>query len=137
MSVQREEDIIAEQHRNQWGTSPAFAAMKHHASGGTKYDMNKPRMDLVDPYALEQLAKVLTFGAGKYAPHNWRGGIAYSRLIAAAMRHLNAFNAGEDNDPESGLPHIAHLLCCGMFILGLSKTGADHDDRYKPSSKEK
>lgn len=125
MGIQEEEDIIATQHREQ-----------RTGKGGQKFDMDKPRMDLVDPAALEEWAKVLTFGAKKYAAHNWRQGIAYSRLIAAAMRHLNAFNAGQDNDPETGLPHMAHLMCCASFIIGLSKSGADHDDRWKPSSKE-
>ena len=104
---------------------------KTAAAGGLKFDTEKPRMDLVDPHALEQLAAVLTFGAKKYAAHNWRKGIAYSRLIAAAMRHINAFNAGEDLDPESGLPHVAHAMCCMMFLLGMMQARPDLDDRYK------
>lgn len=106
-------------------------------SGGTKHDQGKPRMELIDSYAMEQLAEVLTFGAKKYAPHNWRGGIAYSRLIAACLRHIFAWVGGQDNDPETGLSHLAHAMCCIMFILGLSNVSSDNDDRYKPSSKEK
>ena len=99
---------------------------------GLKHDSEKPRMDLIDSKALEALAQVLTFGAAKYAPHNWRAGIAHSRLIAALMRHTAAFNGGEDLDPETGLPHIAHAMCCCMFLLGTSP-GAALDDRFKPT----
>jgi hypothetical protein len=96
----------------------------------TKYDNEKPRLDLVDFEALEGLAKVLTFGAQKYAAHNWRNGFEYSRVLAALMRHLSAIQRGEDIDPESGLPHIDHLGCCWMFLSNLMKTRPDLDDRW-------
>ena len=95
-----------------------------------KFDNNKPRMDLLDPRAMEELSKVLTFGAQKYAPHNWRKGLHKSRLIGAALRHLFAYLGGQDNDPETGLSHAAHAMCCCMFILGLEHR-SDLDDRPK------
>ena len=95
-----------------------------------KHDGEKVRMELLDPYAVEQLAAVLTFGAKKYAPHNWRLGIRKGRLLAALMRHVFAYLRGEDKDPETGLSHIAHAMCCCMFILGLEHR-IDLDDRYK------
>jgi hypothetical protein len=98
--------------------------------GGLKYDEQKPRMDLLDFQALEGLSKVLTFGANKYAAHNWRKGISYSRLTSALLRHLAAIQRGEDIDPESGLPHIDHLGCCWMFLSNMTKTRPDLDDRY-------
>ena len=98
-------------------------------SGASKYDADKPRLDLLDPYAVEQLAKVLTFGAQKYAAHNWRKGLSKSRLIAAALRHIFAYLGGQNTDEETGLSHIAHAMCCCMFILGLEHR-VDLDDRY-------
>lgn len=92
-------------------------------------------MDLLSPYALTELSKVLTFGAKKYSEHNWRGGIKLSRLIAAAMRHLNAFNAGKNKDRESKLSHAAHLMCCAMFMLWTCKHRPDLDDRWKETKK--
>ena len=100
-------------------------------SSGLKHDDGKPRMDLLDRVALEEIARVLGFGAEKYAAHNWRGGIAYSRLVAAALRHLHAFNDGEDLDPESGLSHLGHLGCCVMFLLNMAATRPDLDDRHR------
>jgi Domain of unknown function (DUF5664) len=102
---------------------------------GMKHDADKPRMDLLDPYAMEQLAHVLTFGAKKYAPHNWRGGISRMRLLAALLRHTFAYLGGADKDDETGLSHIAHAMCCCMFILGLEHR-KDLDDRYKEPSKK-
>jgi len=101
-------------------------------NGGQKFDADKPRMDLLDSYALEQLSAVLAFGAQKYAPENWRKGISFNRLIAAALRHIFAFMRGEDNDPETGLPHPAHAMCCMMFLIWTMQNRTDLDDRWKP-----
>ncbi len=101
--------------------------------GGLKFDDQKPRMDLLDSHAIEQLAMVLTFGAHKYDSHNWRKGISKGRLIAAALRHLFAYLRGEDHDPESGLSHVAHAMCCCMFLIGLDHK-PELDDRYKESA---
>ena len=81
---------------------------------------------------MNQTAAVLAFGAEKYAEHNWRKGFVWSRPLSAAMRHITAFNAGEDKDPESGLSHLAHAACCIMFLLEFEKTRKELDDRYKP-----
>ncbi len=105
-------------------------------SKGVKFDQAKPRMDLLDPEFLEHVAQVLTFGAEKYAAHNWRNGINFSRLIAASYRHLGAINRGEDIDPESGLPHSAHLGCCIMFLDWMATHRRDLDDRWKNSETE-
>ena len=98
---------------------------------GQKYDQGKPPMDLLDGYALEQIALVLAHGAEKYGRYNWRGGIAYSRLIAAILRHLTAFNNGQDADPESGISHLAHAGCGIMFLLWMTKFKSELDDRFK------
>jgi hypothetical protein len=98
---------------------------------GRKDDQDKIPLDLLDPLALEGLAKVLQFGAKKYASHNWRGGISWSRLVAALLRHTFAILRGELTDPESGLPHIDHVGCCWMFLSWHMKCRPDLDDLYK------
>jgi hypothetical protein len=97
-----------------------------------KFDQDKLPLHLLSTEAMNQTAAVLAFGAEKYAAHNWRKGFAWSRPLAAAMRHITAFNAGEDKDPESGLSHLAHAACCIMFLLEFEKTHKELDDRYKP-----
>lgn len=98
---------------------------------GTKYDQDKPPMALLDHEFLAGVASVLGFGANKYAAHNWRNGIAASRLIGAAYRHLGAINSGEDVDAESGLQHSYHLGCCVMFLASMLNHRPDMDDRWK------
>ena len=97
-----------------------------------KFDDGKLPLHLLSTEAMNQTAAVLQFGAEKYAAHNWRKGFTWSRPLAAAMRHITAFNAGEDKDPESGLSHLAHAACCIMFLLEFEKTHKELDDRYKP-----
>jgi hypothetical protein len=89
-------------------------------SVGVKHDQQKPRFDLIPPVAEKLLAEVLTFGATKYAPNNWRlVESASERYIAAALRHINAYRSGELLDPETNLPHLSHAMCCLAFILEL------------------
>ena len=96
-----------------------------------KHDAGKPPMALLSRTALEEVAKVMAFGAQKYAAHNWRSGFKWSRTLDAAVRHLYAFIDGEDKDPESGLSHLAHAMCCLMFTLEFEKTHPELDDRWK------
>ena len=76
---------------------------------GTKNDAGKVGLHLLPPGALFEIAQVLDFGVKKYAAWNWSKGMAASRLFAAALGHLWAWWCGEENDPETNLPHLAHL----------------------------
>ena len=102
------------------------------AGTALKFDTDKLPLNLLSTEAMNQTAAVLKFGAIKYAEHNWRKGFTWSRPLAAAMRHITAFNDGEDKDPESGLSHLAHAACCIMFLLEFEKTHPELDDRYNP-----
>lgn len=109
-----------------------MAAIQKQFGTALKFDDDKLPLHLLSTEAMNQTAAVLKFGAIKYAEHNWRKGFAWSRPLAAAMRHITAFNAGENTDPESGLSHLAHAACCIMFLLEFEKTHPNLDDRYKP-----
>lgn len=98
---------------------------------GKKYDQDKPRLELFPSIAIEEISKVLTFGAKKYESWNWAHGLKWSRLAGAALRHLFAWLRGEDKDPETGLSHLAHLGCCVVFLIHLEQTRPDLDDRFK------
>ena len=97
---------------------------------GLKHDDGKLPMHLVDRTAIEEMAKVLQHGAKKYSAENWRGGIKFTRLIAAAQRHLFAISDGEDVDDESRLYHAAHIMCCMSFLLWMMRHRPELDDRY-------
>ena len=86
-------------------------------AGGLKYDGQKERWDLLPWHPLTYVVKVLTYGAQKYAPGNWqRVQDPSARYFAAAQRHLVAWQTGEQVDAESGLPHLAHAICCLLFL---------------------
>jgi len=99
-------------------------------NSGVKFDQEKPKMSLVPNLALEEVAKVMTYGAKKYASYNWMSGFDWTRLSDAAMRHINAFNAGKDIDPESGLSHLAHAACCVMMLFDTTKLYPERDNRW-------
>lgn len=88
-------------------------------------------MGLIPQRALIEVAKVLDFGAKKYTAHNWRLGMDHSRLYDAVLRHVAAHVDGEDLDPESGLPHIAHATCGCLMLLEYILKDIGNDDRYK------
>lgn len=89
---------------------------------GKKFDQNKPEYGLLPPKALEEVVKVLTFGAQKYERDNWRYvQNGKRRYFDAAMRHLWAWKQGELQDEESTYSHLAHALGCVMFLLELEK----------------
>ncbi len=100
---------------------------------GVKFDQEKADMSLLSSIAVLKVAQVMTFGKRKYSANNWRGGIAYSRLLAAALRHIFSYLGGESKDPETGISHLAHACCCLFMVLEFEETRPDLDDRYKPA----
>lgn len=90
---------------------------------GAKHDNGKPRWDLVILSVVAGIAKVLTFGANKYSANSWQKvEDAERRYFAALMRHLTAYQSGENEDPESGLSHLDHAACNIMFLRHFEKT---------------
>lgn len=84
-----------------------------------KYDEDKPRLALVPPSLIMEVGKVLTFGAAKYTPNNWRLMEDTESTISAIDRHFCAWKSGEDLDPESGLSHLSHMATNIAFLLEL------------------
>lgn len=101
----------------------AFADRIVNKAPGMKFDGGKRDFTLLPWAGVEEIVKVLEFGAQKYDRDNWKKvEDAQHRYTKAAFRHLVAYNNREVNDPESGLPHLAHLGCCILFLLALEKT---------------
>lgn len=98
------------------------------ATGGQK-GSKEARLDLIPAYAQIIEARVHGMGAEKYAPYNWRKGYPWSWSYAALLRHLYAWWNGEDTDPESGLPHLAHARWHTGILLEFAQYGLGVDDR--------
>lgn len=102
-------------------TKPVFTQAMAD-KGGAKYDHGKPRYDLLPAIAIDEMAKVLTFGAEKYSPNSWQNvPDAINRYRAALLRHTFAIQRGELIDDESGLPHSALAMTNAAFIVELEK----------------
>jgi hypothetical protein len=78
---------------------------------GKKFDAGKAPISLIPTEYILGTAAVFNFGGQKYGLHNFRSGLAHSRCLDAAMRHICAILAGEEIDAESGLPHVYHASC--------------------------
>tara|TARA_Y100000996_G_scaffold415483_1_gene410483 strand:+ start:2177 stop:2530 length:354 start_codon:yes stop_codon:yes gene_type:complete len=92
----------------------------------------KAPMHLLPPRALEEAAWAHKLGADKYGAYNWRDtGVCATTYISAIMRHLNAWRDGEDDDPESGKSHLAHVICSANILLDASHCDTLQDDRHK------
>jgi len=109
-------------------------------------DQKKVGMHLNSPIANVGTAAIFTKSAtGKYAPHDWRkGGLPWSKCIAALHRHLSLFEAGVDIDaclPECpadckmhmNLPHIDCIGANAVMLQEFFRTTRGDDDRYKLS----
>jgi hypothetical protein len=93
-------------------------------TGGRKFDGGKLQYGLLPPLALKATVEILTFGAEKYEPDNWKNvPDSKRRYFDAMQRHLWAWKEGEQDDPETGKNHLAHAMCCLMFLY-------EHDVKY-------
>ena len=98
---------------------------------GRKDDSSKPRPELIAPEIIDELSKVLAFGAKKSADRNWELGMNWSRPFGALMRHLWSWWKGEDEDEETGLSHLSHAACCIMFLIAYESRNSGTDDRWR------
>lgn len=97
--------------------------------------LKKPPLRLVPSALVIFVSRVMGLGAEKYGPYNWRKKkVRYTVYIEAAQRHLYQALDGEDIDPESGQPHIAHAAACCGIILDAMATGNLVDDRPTPGA---
>lgn len=106
-----------------------------HTSNAIKYDNGKLRWGLMPMWALEPVVRVWEFGANKYGHYGYLDGegMKWTKISDAAQRHLNSWVQGEELDPESCLPHLAHLIACAIMLMCytmLSKYRVN-DDRFK------
>lgn len=87
-------------------------------SYANRYNKDKVKFSLLDLSCLEDCARVLEFGANKYARDNWKKGLVLTEILDSLLRHISALRSGEMIDPESGLSHIGHIQCNALFLAG-------------------
>ena len=103
------------------------------AETGHKHNDGKAPMELLPRAALEGAAKAMATGVPKYGAWDWAKGESWSEYAAKAIRHIYAFLDGEDDDPESGLSHVAHgladLMILSHYVQHPELYAEAHDDR--------
>jgi hypothetical protein len=98
-------------------------------TGGAKG--KKPaQLGAVDPHSLLEVAAVAGFGGDKYERYNFTKGFEWSLSFDAFLRHSLAFWGGQDNDEESGLPHMAHAAWHALTLLTFMRHHPELDDRF-------
>lgn len=109
---------------SKWVARDVFKNIDNHGQQmtmrveGVKFDNDKPQWSLLPFKALKEVVDVLTYGAKKYAPDNWKKvPDARRRYIDAGFRHLTAYASGEKLDSETGKSHLAHAICCLLYLL--------------------
>jgi len=91
-------------------------AIVDRADKGRKDD--KPKWNLLPWRAMCHVVDVLTYGATKHGADNWQHVPDHrERYFSAAMRHMVAWRTGEQLDPETGYPHLAHAATNVLFLL--------------------
>ena len=97
-------------------------------TGGQKG--TKPeRFELIPTQALQELARVYGFGAGKYSDWNYLKGYNWSLSVGALQRHLALWALGEEVDEESGLSHLAHVAWHAFTLQTFQLHPLGTDDR--------
>ena len=91
---------------------------------GIKFDKEKEQWHLLPLDVLRSVVRVLMEGARKYAPDNWKFVTPKERYFDACLRHLTAWQSGEKIDNETGESHLAHAICCLIFLLWHDKNGS-------------
>ena len=90
---------------------------------GAKDDKAKPMAGVLLDFsrALQTVVDVGTYGAKKYTRTGWATVPEGSqRYLDAMMRHLLAMDVDPDGlDPETGLPHLAHVAWNALAVLEL------------------
>lgn len=86
-------------------------------TGGQRQNAGKLPVGLVPVSLIRGVAAVLAVGARKYAPRNWERGMEYSVVYASLLRHLLAWQDGEDTDSESGRSHMEHVATNAAFLI--------------------
>jgi hypothetical protein len=95
---------------------------------------NKLPLGLVPGTTKAYLALGHSEGHIKYGLVNWReAGVRASIYVDALDRHMEKWKNGEEEDPETGVPHLANAITCISIIIDAKECGKLIDDRPKPA----
>lgn len=86
---------------------------------------SKLRMSLLPQQELNRVLKRYYDGAEKYGENNWMKGMPLSVYYDSAMRHIQSWWNGEDDEDHASA--VVWNMLCAMW----TEVNIDQDDRYK------
>jgi hypothetical protein len=98
-------------------------------TGSQRFNAGKPGSSEVDPAFILGVADVMTKAREKYDRANWAKGNDWSVPYDSMMRHLMAFQSGEEFDKETGKHHLLHAATNIMFLYYYWQNFPELDDR--------
>lgn len=104
------------------------------AEQALRYNAGKRKWSLVDFKSLESMVEVLEYGENKYNAFNWKKGMPVTELSESLLRHMFAFLEGEDQDFESKVSHLGHILSNAMFLSYVMREKPHFDDRSRETT---
>jgi hypothetical protein len=106
-----------------------YAEQESKKQTSERHNQGKIQTREIDPDFILGIGEVLTKSRAKYAHFNWQKDTAWSTPYESLMRHLMAFQKGEDYDKESLCHHLLHCATNIMFLYYYTKTQPQNDDR--------
>ena len=90
----------------------------------------KPQITLIPPTAILQEARAMENGL-KYGRNSWheKDRVGAYEMADAMMRHILDWLNGEENAPDSGVHHLAHVRAGAGILLDALEKGVLNDDR--------
>lgn len=84
---------------------------------GLRYSKGKLRYSLMPPDAYQEIIRVFTKGAEKYAPRNWEKGMEWHECLEPLERHLAKWKMGYSRDEE--YPDLYHMAMVAWNAIAL------------------
>ena len=95
-----------------------------------KWSSKKLPVGLINPLVTLEEAHLMRIGAYKYGEFNYVGSTVFAMTYVHAMeRHLKLWAGGEDNDPDSGVSHLAAIRASCAILRTQQINGDMIDDR--------
>ena len=113
-------------------SNPELNEYKTDKGEAIRFNQDKLKFEYVNPQAHRDMVDVLTYGSKKYYPRNWEKGFSWTSVVGSLKRHIDAWERGEDYDPDSGLLHMAHVAANAHYLNAFYYLFPQGDDRPKP-----
>ena len=100
---------------------------------GDQHNDGKVALSLCPAEIREWIASVLQDaceGRAEYERNNWRKGLSWVDNLDSVLRHITAFEKGQDVNPDTGIHHLKHALTRLMFSVYYVEHALGVDDRY-------